>query len=185
MIFETERLFFRELTSDDFDALCSILQDEETMFYYEGAFSKEEVREWLNRQIFRYQQWNFGLWAVILKQTGELIGQCGLTMQPWKEGEVLEVGYLFQRAFWHRGYATEAAKACMDYAFHILKADEVCSIIRTTNEASKRVAFRNNMKLKDTWIKYYRGVAMPHERYTLTKEEFEFEVKKNGSNYRF
>ena len=61
-------------------------------------------------------------------------------MQPWKGGEVLEVGYLFERRHWHQGYATEAAKACKQYAFDVLQADEVCSIIRDTNIPSQQVA---------------------------------------------
>lgn len=81
MILETKRLFLREITQDDFCSLCKILQDEETMYAYEGAFSDREVQEWLERQISRYQKWGFGLWAVILKETDSMIGQCGLTMQ--------------------------------------------------------------------------------------------------------
>ncbi len=112
MLLETERLSLREMTQADYPSLCRILQDEQVMYAYEGAFSDAEIQEWLDRQISRYQKWQFGLWAVILKETGELIGQCGLTMQPWKDQEVLEIGYLFQRAYWHQGYATEAARAC-------------------------------------------------------------------------
>lgn len=165
MIFETERLYLRRMKQSDFDSLCRILQDEDTMYAYEGAFNKDEVQEWLDRQILRYQKWNFGLWAVILKETDKMIGQCGLTMQSWKDKEVLEVGYLFERAYWHRGYATEAAKACKKYAFEILKADEVCSIIRDTNIASQNVAIRNGMTRTDAWTKHYKGVDMPHYRY--------------------
>lgn len=165
MILETERLYLREMSQSDFDSLCKILQDEETMAAYEGAFSDSEAQEWLDRQIFRYQQWGFGLWAVILKQTNEMIGQCGLTMQPWKDKEVLEIGYLFERSYWHKGYAIEAAMACKKYAFEILEADEVCSIIRDTNIASQNVAVRNGMTVVDTWTKHYRGVDMPHLRY--------------------
>ncbi|HIZ22668.1 MAG TPA: GNAT family N-acetyltransferase [Candidatus Blautia faecigallinarum] len=170
MILETERLYLRRLRQEDFPALCRILQDEEAMYAYEGAFTDEEVQEWLDRQIRRYQKWDFGLWAVILKETEELIGQCGLTMQQWKEQEVLEIGYLFQRAYWHRGYAIEAASACKRYAFETLKADEVCSIIRDTNIPSQKVALRNGMVKKDTWTKHYKGVDMPHYRFVAYKE---------------
>ena len=69
------------------------------MYVYEGAFDDAEVLEWPERQITRYRKWGFGLRGVVLKETGELIGQCGLTMQPWKEQEVLEISYLFQRRF--------------------------------------------------------------------------------------
>ena len=90
-------------------------------------------------------------------------------MQPWKDQEVLEIGYLFQRAYWHQGYATEAAKACKEYAFEVLHADEVCSIIRDTNTASQRVAIRNGMAVADSWVKRYRGIDMPHDRYVVTR----------------
>lgn len=165
MILETERLYLREMNQRDFVALCKILQDDETMYAYEGAFSDEETQEWLDRQISRYRKWGFGLWAVILKETDEMIGQCGLTMQPWKNEEVLEIGYLFNRMYWHRGYALEAAEACKEYAFEVLKVEEVCSIIRDTNRSSQKVAVRNEMSVKDSWIKHYRGVDMPHNRY--------------------
>ena len=98
-----------------------------------------------------------------------MIGQCGLTMQPWKDKEVLEIGYLFQRKYWHKGYATEAAKACKKYAFEVLDANEVCSIIRDTNVASQNVAVRNNMIVVDSWMKHYRGVDMPHNRYVVNR----------------
>lgn len=169
MILETERLYLREMNQADFNSLCSILQDEETMFAYEGAFSDSEVQEWLDRQISRYQKWNFGLWAVILKETDEMIGQCGLTMQPWKDTNVLEIGYLFNRSYWRKGYATEAARACKKYAFEVLGTDEVCSIIRDTNIASQNVAIRNGMTVADRWTKHYRGVDMPHARYVVRK----------------
>ena len=169
MTLETERLYLREMKQSDFCSLCEILQDERTMYAYEGAFSGQEVQEWLDRQISRYEKWHFGLWAVILKETDKMIGQCGLTMQPWKGSEVLEIGYLFNRLYWHRGYATEAARACKKYAFETLGASEVCSIIRDTNLASKNVALRNGMTKTDTWTKHYRGVEMPHDRYIVRR----------------
>lgn len=169
MILETERLYLREMNQNDYEALCKILKDEETMYAYEGAFSDEEVQTWLDRQISRYREFGFGLWAVVLKETDEMIGQCGLTMQQWKDDEVLEIGYLFQRAYWHKGYATESAKACKKYAFEVLNAQEVCSIIRDTNIASQNVALRNGMTACDTWVKNYRNVDMPHFRYTVIR----------------
>ena len=167
MILETKRLYLREMNPSDFNSLCRILQDEKAMYAYEGAFSDQEVHEWLDRQIYRYQKWIFGLWAAVLKETDKMIGQCGLTMQQWKDQEVLEIGYLFERSHWHQGYATEAAKACKQYAFEKLNASEVCSIIRDSNTASQNVAMRNGMVMKDQWIKHYKGVDMPHYRYVV------------------
>ena len=169
MILETERMYLRELKQEDFESLCKILKDAEVMYAYEGAFDDREVQEWLDRQIARYQKWGFGLWAAVLKETNDMIGQCGLTMQPWKSEEVLEIGYLYQRAFWHQGYAAEVAAACKKYAFKELGATEVCSIIRDTNIASQKVALRNGMTGRDMWTKHYRGVDMPHTRYVVCR----------------
>lgn len=169
-ILETERLYMREMKQGDFDALSRILKDEETMYAYNGAFNDAETQEWLDRQMGRYRRYGFGLWAVILKENGEMIGQCGVTVQPWKDKEVLEVGYLLRRDCWHKGFATEAAQACRDYAFDRLNADEVCSIIRDTNTASQRVAQRNGMKVTDRWTKHYRGVDMPHLMFSVKKD---------------
>lgn len=169
MILETERLYLRKMNPSDYEALSKMLQDEETMYAYESAFSDEETQEWLDRQIDRYREYGFGLWAVVLKETDEMIGQCGLTMQQWNGRQVLEIGYLLQRTYWHNGYATEAAKACKEYAFTKLDADEVCSIIRDTNTASQNVAQRNGMTVVDKWVKHYRGVDMPHYLYSVKR----------------
>ena len=99
MILQTERLGLRRLEQSDFKALSRILQDGEVMYAYNGAFNDEETQAWLDRQLDRYRQYGrFGLWALVLLETGEMIGQCGLTMQVWKDREVLEIGYLLQRA---------------------------------------------------------------------------------------
>lgn len=169
VILETERLVLREMTPGDFAALCRTLQDTEAMYAYEGVFSDTEVREWLDRQLARYRSDGFGLWAVELSGTGELIGQCGLTWQEFDGGRVMEVGYLFERAFWHHGYATEAARVCRDYAFDVLGAEEVFSIIRDTNAASLAVARRNGMKQRGSLVKHYRGVRMPHLVFSATR----------------
>ncbi len=161
-IIETARLLLREMTRGDYPALCKILQDDDAMYAYEGAFSDAEAQAWLDKQLGSYEALGFGLWAVVLKATGEMIGQCGLTMQAYRDERVLEVGYLFQKAFWGSGYATEAAKACKEYAFTKLNAKEVFAIIRDTNFASQNVAKRIGMTAADTFIKRYRGVDMPH-----------------------
>ncbi len=162
MVLETERLLLREFTEDDFPSLCLIIQDDETMYAYEGGLSDSEAKEWLARQMRRYKEYKFGPLAVILKETGKLIGQIGLSMQEWKDGEALEIGYLLNKHYWHHGYATEAALACKNYAFYVLKAKEVCSIIRENNTPSQNVAKRLGMKKADEWIKNYRGVDMLH-----------------------
>ena len=162
MILETERLYLREMNQSDYFSLCKILQDEDVMHAYEGVFNDSETQEWLDRQLQRYENHGFGLWAVVPKGTDEMIGQCGLTMQEYEGKQVLEIGYLFQKAFWHKGYATEAANACKEYAFDKLNAEEVYSIIRDTNISSQNVAKRNGMSICGTFNKNYRNINMPH-----------------------
>ncbi len=162
MILQTKRLYLREMDRGDYAALCEILQDKTVMYAYEHAFDDAEAQAWLDKQIKRYKTDGFGLWAVILKETEKMIGQCGLTMQDCNGRAVIEVGYLFQKAYWHKGYATEAAIACKQYAFDTLHAEEVFSIIRENNAASIAVAKRNGMTLTDRLTKHYYGMDMPH-----------------------
>lgn len=81
MILETDRVYLREMTAEDFTDLCDILQDEACMYAYEHAFSDQEAADWLERQLARYRQNGVGLWAVIRKKDREFLGQCGLTVQ--------------------------------------------------------------------------------------------------------
>lgn len=169
IILETDRLILRKLTNDDKHDLSLILQNKDVMYAYEHALSDEEVDIWLNNQLRRYKEDGFGLWAVILKKTGKLIGQCGLTIQQIDNKNVVEVGYLFNKAYWHNGYATESAIACKNYAFNNLNVDEVYSIIRENNTSSINVARRNGMTLKGEFVKYYYGIDMPHLIYSVNK----------------
>lgn len=166
----TDRLDLRQMTRDDLPALRAILQDEETMVAYEGAFDDEMVGSWLDRMFERYETPGHGFLAVVLRETDEMIGQCGLTMQHILNKDVLEVGYLFNRAHWHRGYAVEAATACRDYALNVLDADRVWAQIRDTNFASMNVAIRLGMTVRGSFVKHYRGVDMQHFAFALDRE---------------
>lgn len=166
---ETERLQLREMSVHDLPMLKAIMQDEETMVAYQGAFTDAMVVGWLDRMIARYRNEGFGLWAVLLRGTGQMIGQCGLTLQQICGEEVVEVGYLFNRSFWHRGYATEAAAACRDHAFDVLGVDRVYAQVRDTNIASMNVAIRLGMTVRGRFVKHYRGVDMPHLAFAVDR----------------
>ena len=158
MILETARLILREMRQADLKDLAEILQNRDVMYAYEHNFSDSDVQIWLDRQIGRYKKYGFGLWAVVLKDTGEMIGQTGLTMQPYNNMEVLEIGYLLKERFWHYGYAREAAKRCKDYAFEDLNRDKVYSIIKADNLASIKVAESIGMSKEAEFItQYYNG----------------------------
>lgn len=162
MIFETERLVVRRMDENDYDNLCSILQDERCMYAYEHAFSDEEARDWLERQLYRYSRWGFGLFALINKETGKFVGQAGLTVQEWKDKLTVEIGYLLCFDSWHKGYAAEAAKALKKYAFEELELSQVSTIIRENNLPSRHVAERIGSQVVDRIVKHYYNIDMPH-----------------------
>lgn len=168
-ILETPRLQLREMSFADMQPLAAILQDERVMYAYNGAFSEAETLTWMQQQLRRYREFGFGLWAVLKRDTGEMIGQCGITMQEYLDTHVPEIGYLFAYAYWHQGYATEAAIACREYGFNTLHFDALYSIIRDTNIPSQNVALRNGMKKIDSFVKHYRGAEMPHWVYKVER----------------
>lgn len=170
-ILETKRLYLRELSMNDIQDLNEILQDEDVMYAYEHAFSDEEVMKWLHQQRIRYQHDGFGLWAIIRKHDGSMIGQCGLSWQDVDGVQLLEIGYLLKKRFWHKGYAIEAASACKTYAFENVNVSCVVSIIRDNNIQSQQVALRNGMKPGKTFTKFYHNVYMPHIVFEVKKEE--------------
>jgi RimJ/RimL family protein N-acetyltransferase len=165
VILETPRLRLREFVPQDVDALALILTDAGTMRYDPVLFDRARVEEWIARNRRRYAANGHGLWALILKSTRELIGDCGVTVQSVDDIDELEVGYHLRRDHWGQGYATEAAQACRDWAFQNRNADYVISLIRPENLPSRRVAERNGMTL---W-KEIIGRDLPHSVYRIDR----------------
>lgn len=170
-IIETKRLVLRKMKQEDIPDLAMMLQDSRVMYAYEHDFSDEDVITWLERQMQRYQEYGFGLFAMVLKETGEMIGQAGLTIQPYRDTEVLEIGYLLKYKHLHNGYASEAANACKEYAFHTLLVKKVYSIIKADNIASKKVAENIGMKKEDSFITQYYHGDMLHDVYAIENME--------------
>lgn len=140
IILETERLILREMNEGDYDDLYKVLGDPEIMKHYPYSFDEERVRGWISRNMGRYAKDGFGLWAVCLKDTGEMIGDCGLTLQNI-EGEMLpEIGYHIRADMQHKGYAKEAALAVRDWAFAKTDYRILYSYCKYTNEPSIRTA---------------------------------------------
>lgn len=171
MILETERLILRQMERSDFHDLAEILKDPEVVYAYEHDFSDQDVWDWLGRQKMRYEKYGFGLWAAVLKSTGEMVGQAGLTMQPCEGIEVLEIGYLLKKKHWHRGYATEAAAGCRDYAFDVLREKKVYSIIKSDNEPSMKVARRIGMEKEREFVTQYYHGDMLHYLFSMQRPE--------------
>ena len=137
---ETQRLLLREYTMDDFDALYEIMSDPETMQHYPAPFDKARTRRWIEWNLENYAKYGFGLWAVVLKETGEFIGDCGITIQNIDGESLPEIGYHIHKKYWRRGFAKEAAKAVRDWAFENTEYPSFYSYCKYTNEASYKTA---------------------------------------------
>ena len=169
-ILETGRLMLREMTPDDFDALYAVLADSDIMQHYPYTFDEARVRGWIERNMERYQKDGFGLWAVILKETGEMIGDCGLTLQNI-EGEMLpEIGYHIRRDCQRRGYASEAGRAVRDWAFERLDADCLYSYMKYTNVPSYSTAMAMGMEKLKQYPDEANGITYV---YAITRETWE------------
>ncbi|MEN2667703.1 GNAT family N-acetyltransferase [Listeria aquatica] len=166
MILETERLYANEMTQADLPALASMLQNPEVMYAYEHDFSDADVRSWLENNLRRYRELGFGLWGIYLKENDQFIGNAGITYQKVENETVLELGYLLEKIYWHKGYAREITAAIIQYAQDKLHAPEIHATIKTTNAASIRVAENNQMKRTKAYTKLYYGIEMPHYLYT-------------------
>lgn len=144
--FATERLRFRRLTNADRTWWSGFLDQPEALRYlFMQPGDPANVATWFERTFHRYQQYGTGLMVVEDRGTGEALGQCGLLVQQVEGARELEVGYHFMPAHWGKGYATEAARGCMDFAAKNALGPSVISLIHPENARSRAVAQRNGM----------------------------------------
>jgi len=166
-VLQTQRLTLRQFELEDVDALATILSDPETMRYYPAPFDYAGVADWIQRNRTRYANDGYGLWAMILKSTCQLIGDCGLVSQSVDGVDEIEIGYHVRRDLWGQGYATEAARACRDHGFATLGTDRLISLIRPENLASRRVAEKNGMTI---WKEVTRANLL-HYVYAIKRDQ--------------
>jgi len=142
IITRTNRLYLREFTLEDAIHFYQMNLDEDVMRHTgDISFSSEvEAREFL-LNYKQYQLFGMGRWAVCLKETDEFLGWCGLKLHPDKDhGEpFVEVGYRFYKKHWNNGYATESAKASIDYGFRTLDLKTIFAHAHINNFASHKV----------------------------------------------
>ncbi|MEI5680566.1 MULTISPECIES: GNAT family N-acetyltransferase [unclassified Mesorhizobium] len=139
---ETERLILREFRADDASDLLTVFADDYARRFYPEMTTEAAAAEWIGRNLERYAEHGFGLWAVIEKSTGRLIGDCGLTWQDAGGQPLLEIGYHIAPDRRCHGFALEAARACLATAFAATSEPEIGSIVAPENSASMSVARR-------------------------------------------
>ncbi|HAU1322215.1 TPA: GNAT family N-acetyltransferase [Legionella pneumophila] len=140
-ILETERLFLRTFQENDVESLIAISQDEKVMQFFPAIPTREEIIAFIDRIITHQEEKNFSLYAAEIKNTGEMIGFVGLFTATFQAHftPAIEIGWRLSSKHWNQGYATEAAKAVIDYAFRKLDLDEVVSFTSALNKPSIRV----------------------------------------------
>jgi RimJ/RimL family protein N-acetyltransferase len=166
---ETERLILRPLTDQDLGDLAAMLGDPEVMRFYSAPKTRAEAEGWLRWNQRLYAARGFGLWAMEHKDTGEFVGDCGLTPQPVEDSEEIEVGYHVASRHWRKGYASEAARACRDHAFDVLGVERLVAIIHPDNVASQGVARKIGMSLWKTIV--WQRSGRPERIYSMGRED--------------
>ena len=150
IICESPRLFLRRFDENDVEAILKFRGDSQVMqFSVSGPESREDIRiKYLPSCMKRYARDGFGQWAVVRKNDGSCIGECGICAQKVDGSREYEISYRLRRDCWGQGLATEAAQACRDYGFKQIGLTRMISIIEQGNAASIRVAGKMGMTLE-------------------------------------
>ncbi len=170
VVLETERLLLREWTPGDAQAYFEIYQDPEMFRWLGNGTGKPpkdvaQVRQRLERRVIEGTMPKLGLWATLDKSRGRIVGNCGLVQTP-ESGEI-ELVYHIARPDWGLGYATEAARACLEYGLKTLNLARVVGLVYPENRASARVLEKIGMRPEGecqaygTTLKRYAAVSRP------------------------
>lgn len=139
-LLETERLYFRNIVSEDCKEMFLLNADWDVLKYTGDILFNtiKEARDFYEEyQTTTYQKFGYGRMATLLKDTNELIGWCGLKYHP--EEDEVDLGFRFHKRFWNKGYGTEASLACLDYGHQKLNINEVVAFAMKENIGSCRV----------------------------------------------
>jgi len=128
------------MTLADIDDLALLLGDPDVLWVYPHPYTRDEARGWIEWNVGLYRELGFGLWYLTLRDTGEFVGECGLTPQRVEGATEIEVGYHVRPKFWGLGFATEAARACRSFAREVAGLHRLVALIDPGNVASQRVA---------------------------------------------
>ncbi|MFC0875864.1 GNAT family N-acetyltransferase [Saccharicrinis sp. FJH2] len=169
---QTKRLSFRLLQHSDFNVWLTFFEHPDAAAYLgmqDIGSPMEQCEAWFNKVEGRYKNNTGGLNVLVEKSSGRFVGQCGLLVQEVDGKEELEIGYSLLPEFWGKGYASEAARFCRDYAFEHNFRDSLISIIHVDNIRSEKVALKNGMTISKQTT--YHG--LPVNIFRITKKEWE------------
>lgn len=142
---QTERLWFREMGPGDASVIHEILSDDLVTHYFGQAFTRSDADAWIERQCRRYNQDGFAYWLAMRRGSDEVIGQAGLLRHDTPEVQDVGLGYIIHGPFRRQGFALEAARGIIRFAFAMREHKRVVSLIRPMNEPSRGVAEKAGM----------------------------------------
>ena len=147
---QTDRLILRPFTADDVETLLSIYQTEGIRKYFPPSppVTIERIQRFITRQQEDWDQYGYGIWGIVPKDASQVIGWVGLTFLP--ELNETEVGYLLDKPFWGKGFATEAARASLQFGFEQCGLDHIVALVFADNLASRRVIEKCGMTFEET-----------------------------------
>jgi len=167
---ETKRQYLMELDEKNLPGLYAMLQDEQMMNAWYGVLSESEINEWYENQLSRIEYSKYGIWAAMLKKNMKYAGYSGLTLENINGLYVLGVAYIYNRDYQHKGYATDAVKSCVKYAFEALGYPEVFAVVRDDNIPAMNVAIRSGMFARQRIIRRCRGIDVPHIVFSIKQK---------------
>lgn len=148
IICESPRLILRTVTPEDFEDVHEMIADQRVMKFVAGTKTKSETQQWLEWILAEYDRDGICFWAIELKTSGEFVGMVGLLAKEVGGYEEIELVYRVKKEFWGKGYATEAAKCCENYAKNNLQLKRLIALVHPENIASRRVAGKVGLSLE-------------------------------------
>ena len=173
IVLETKQLIFKLAVADDLDSLHALLSDADVMKYVGNGKtrSREEVKSWLDDIIAYQKKHGFSFYSVFEKATNEYVGRAGLIHLAFNEQQPdIEVGYTLHKKFWGKGYATEIAKALIQYGFNKLNLSKLVAVTYPENIQSRRVLEKAGMRYMKQSL--YRGITV--SLYEIRKNNIDF-----------
>lgn len=169
VILETDRLILRQYTMDDFPALYELLSSPITMAHYPRPYDEKGTKRWIGWSLENYEKLGFGWWALICKESGRFIGDCGVTLQNINGQLLPEIGYHIHHPYWRHDYGKEAAAAVRDWAFTHTEYETLYSYMTDGNTASWRLAEAIGMEKIGTYEDEEDGLL---RIYSITKDKW-------------
>ena len=147
-IIKTSRLGLRNWVAEDVKPMAALNADEQVMEYFPSVQSEQNTSDFIKRMQKHFETYGFCYFAVDTLDTGEFIGFIGLCHQDYESDFTphVDIGWRLKQSAWGKGYATEGAKACLEYGFKTLRLREVYSVASVINVKSQHIMKKIGME---------------------------------------